>query len=65
MNDDNLNKTIADVARILDNLILLRQILQTGDCNTCANKGCKYTPEPGAMVRYNCPFYKAESGGQG
>ena len=58
---DRLNKAISDVAYIIDNLILLRQIQQTGDCNICKNRDCGYMPEGGQMVRYNCPFYKAES----
>ena len=58
---DRLNKAISDVAYILDSLILLRQIQQTGDCNICKNRDCGYMPEGGQMVRYNCPFYKAES----
>jgi hypothetical protein len=61
MTDDRLNKTIADVAYILDSLILLRQIQQTGDCNNCKNRECGYMPKAGQMVRYNCPFYKMES----
>lgn len=58
-----LDKTISDVAFILDNLILLRQIQSKGDCNACAckNRDCGYMPKPGQMVRYNCPFFKAES----
>jgi hypothetical protein len=58
---DELDKAIADVACILDHLILLRQIQQTGDCNICKNKDCGYKPKAGQMARYNCPFYKAES----
>ena len=58
---DKLNKTISDVAYILDSLILLRQIQQTGDCNICVNKECEHKPKVGQMVSYNCPFYKAES----
>lgn len=61
---DKLDKAIADVACILDHLILLRQIQQTGDCNRCKNKKCGYAPKAGQMVRYNCPFYKAESDGK-
>jgi hypothetical protein len=57
---DRLNKAISDVAYILDSLILLRQIQQTGDCNVCKNRDCGYIPIVGQMVRYNCPFYKAE-----
>ena len=60
MTKDRLDKTISDVAYILDSLILLRQIQNAGDCNVCKNKECKYKPKLGQMVRYNCPFYKAE-----
>lgn len=58
---DRLNKAISDAAYILDSLILLRQIQQTGDCNICKNRDCEYMPKAGQMVRYNCPFYKAEA----
>ena len=58
MEEDKLDKTISDVAYILDNLMLLRQIQQTGNCNNCKNKNCGYMPRAGQMVRYNCPFYK-------
>ena len=54
---NRLDKTISDVAFILDNLILLRQIQSTGDCNICVNKDCEYKPKAGQPVRYNCPFY--------
>ena len=64
MTEDRLNKTISDVAYILDSLILLRQIQQTGDCNICKNRDCGYMPKVGQMVRYNCPLYKAESEGK-
>ena len=57
---NKLDKTIADVAFILDNLTLLRQIQSTGDCNICINKDCGYKPKIGQMVRYNCPFYKTK-----
>ena len=61
MTEDRLNKTISDVAYILDSLILLRQIQNAGDCNVCKNKECEYKPKVGQMVRYNCTFYKTES----
>ena len=58
MAKSNLDKAIRNTAYILDNLELLRHIQKTGDCNTCkAQKSCKYAPEVGQMVRYNCPFY--------
>ena len=58
---DKLDKAISDAAYILDSLILLRQIQQTGDCNICTNRNCGYMPKAGQMTRYNCPFYKAKS----
>ena len=62
MIEDRLNKTISDISYILDSLIILRQIQNTGDCNICASKRkCEYVPKPGHMGRYNCPFYKAEN----
>ena len=59
---NKLDAAISNVAYILDNLILLRDIQSTGDCNVCKNKECKYKPKLGQMVRYNCPFYKAKGG---
>ena len=56
--ETRLDKAIADVAYILDSLMVYRNILQTGDCNNCAISGkCKYCPKPGQMVRYNCPHF--------
>ena len=43
---------------IADWLKVLKDIQSTGSCNECKSKGvCKYEPEAGQMVRYNCPFY--------
>jgi len=54
-----LDKAIKDVAYVMDSLLLLREILESGDCNECAGiKSCQYAPKPGQMVRYNCPFFK-------
>ena len=42
-----------------DSLRLLKNILESGDCNTCKKRlTCKYCPEWGQMVRYNCPFFE-------
>ena len=55
---DRLNKVIADVAYILDVLMAYRNIIQTGDCNTCHDRNCKYKPKPGQVAVFNCPFYE-------
>lgn len=57
---DRLNKTIGDVAYILDILMAYRNIVKSGDCNTCVGKCGDYKPKPGQMVRYNCPHYLAK-----
>lgn len=54
-----LDDTIETVAYILDTLMAYRQIVKTGECNSCSeSKNCKYIPELGELTRYNCPFYK-------
>lgn len=59
---DRLNNTISDVAYILDNLRLLRNILETGSCNNCKRRKdyCDIVPKPGQMVRYNCAYYRSD-----
>lgn len=53
----NLDDTIGIVAYILDTLMAYRQIVQSGDCNSCGNKTCKHRPKLGELVRYNCPHF--------
>ena len=55
-----LDDTISTVAHILDCLMVYRNIVESGDCNTCKNKDCQWKPKLGQLVRYNCPHYKAE-----
>lgn len=62
-----LDEVIANTAFILDSLMNLRAIYESGCCNNCEYKGrgcedrCDYEPLPGQLVRYNCPFYERES----
>lgn len=57
-----LDRTISDVAYILDTLMAYRNIVETGCCNDCEEKSeCRYAPKPGQLVRYNCPFYEKET----
>lgn len=57
---NRLDKSIANVAYILDTLMAYRNIVESGCCNDCGNRPCKYSPKPGQLVRYNCPFYERE-----
>lgn len=55
---ERLDEAIANVAYILDTLMAYRRIVESGCCNNCKNKFCNYVPDPGQLVRYNCPFFK-------
>ena len=53
-----IDELIAYHASELDHLRLLKSILESGDCNTCAcSKGCTEVPKLGELVRYNCYAY--------
>lgn len=61
MEMSRLDKSIADVAYILDTLMTYRNIVESGCCNDCRIAkpySCKHLPKPGQLVRYNCPFYE-------
>ena len=55
-------KTIKEALEYMPECIdLLESILKSGDCNNCAKQTtCKYVPEWGEPVRYNCPHYEME-----
>ena len=58
-----LDDTISDVAYVLDCLMTLRNIVDSGSCNNCKlMRNCKHRPTLGKQVRYNCPFYKRDRG---
>ena len=59
MKNKKLNDTIYQMDYILCCLVACRGIIETGrDCNGCAAAAaCKYRPNPGEQVRYNCPHY--------
>ncbi len=55
---DGWEEIAARYFQIADWLKVLKDIQSTGCCNECKSKGvCKYEPEAGQVVRYNCPFY--------
>ncbi len=48
--------------QLVDWLTLLKQIIESGDCNTCACKpDCPKVPMFGQQVRYNCFAYVSKS----
>ena len=59
-----LDEAIESVAYILDCLMVCRNMIEAGECNSCKNKDCQWKPKPGQRVRYNCPHYEAEEGAE-
>ena len=58
-----LDDVISDVAYILDTLMVYRQLIETGCCNDCGKRSrCSWIPDPGGIVRYNCPFHEEKRG---
>lgn len=48
--------------QLADWLTLLKQITESGNCNTCACKlDCTKAPKLGQQVRYNCYAYLSKS----
>ncbi len=58
-----LDEMITQKAQELDWLRAYRDIVRCGDCNIFRNKECIWKPNPGQMVRYNCPHYEGIIGG--
>ncbi len=55
----SLDEIIADAQFLVSMLKDYRSIVESGNCNVCAwKKRCDFVPEPGQLVRYNCPFYE-------
>lgn len=65
-NADECKKCAKEHRQLADWLKLLKRILDSGDCNSCAlpHSQCLYAPRLGEQVRYNCPFYSREEGGE-
>lgn len=54
-----LDDVISDVAYVLDSLKALRNIYGTArNCNDCGNRECGYDPDPGQLIRFNCPLWR-------
>ena len=51
-----------DFARLLihagECIMYFHNVSSYDDCNNCGKKDCKYKPEPGQMVRINCPLWE-------
>ncbi len=50
--------------QLVEYLKALREIWNSGDCNVCRNGQCKWKPELGQLVRYNCPHYVGVAKGE-
>ncbi len=42
---------------------LYEDVTRSGhDCNNCGRAYCKYMPDPGQVMRFNCPLWQAKEG---
>lgn len=58
---NKLDVVIANISYLLEVLRSYKEIIKSGNCNTCDYKlTCDYRPKAGQLVRYNCPFYVEE-----
>ena len=64
--NDEQRKYAEEHRELAEWLKLLKRILDLGYCNNCEmlNSPCRYAPEWGEPVRYNCPFYSKEEKGR-
>lgn len=61
MERNRLKDIILDTRYVLECLVSLDKIQSLGNCNNCnLSNRCKYAPELGDPVRYNCPFYESK-----
>ena len=58
---DKLNESILYMTYITECLMTYRDIQNVGkNCNICDKKNCKYRPEWGELIRFNCPLFNEE-----
>lgn len=58
--DDDREKLIQLVTSNCDYARLGYNISTQNNCNTCKDRSCKYRPDLGDPVRWNCPLWKGK-----
>lgn len=56
--DQDREELIQLIISICDYARLGYNISTFGNCNNCGEEECKYKPEWGGIVRWNCPLWK-------
>ena len=56
-NSKEYRKIAIENRQTAERLRMLREILNSGQCNGCRNGQCKWKPNLGHLVRFNCPHY--------
>ena len=58
---DKLDNCILYLDYIKECLMAYKSIKNAGKhCNICNKKNCKYRPELGELIRFNCPLFDEE-----
>lgn len=58
--DEDIKDLILDLFTLFDYARLGMKVSTYNSCNTCKDKECKYRPDWGDSVRWNCPLWTAE-----
>ena len=53
---------ISHIIAICDLARIGARVIKHTNCNTCKNKDCRYRPECGDPVRWNCPLWEGGDG---
>ena len=59
------DRDLEDFANIListaDAIRYFLDVSSCNDCNTCGKTKCRYIPDPGQMVKINCPLWQPKN----
>lgn len=55
--DQELKEMIWLLQSLLDHALYGMRVKTYDDCNNCKRSKCEFMPEPGQMVRINCPLW--------
>ena len=55
--NDECEECAKEHRQLAEWLKLLKEITESGDCNTCIYRDCVVKPKLGQLVRYNCYSY--------
>ena len=59
--DEDMRKFATMLIYTADAIRYFLDVSSCNDCNTCSKTKCRYIPDPGQMVRINCPLWQPKN----